>query len=160
MTMGLFTAFMSNVVHITQEVKMVKFTSKSELDSKKSDNKKIHNVGTIYPQIFSSDKDFEFKAGMQMEAGVIWLGAYMIDSDLFPKEKCPICGKEEIMIPYKAVGSVLSGSHTIQFWCENCGEKFVTNDYIEYFRLIYKYILQHKNEFPPEQEIPGCSKVI
>lgn len=136
---------------------MVKFISKNELNSQKFDNKKSHNTGEIYPQIFESDKVFEFKEGMQMEAGIIWLGGYMIDSELFPKEKCPICGKEEVLIPYRAVGSILSGGHTIQFWCKECGEKFVTNDYIEYFRLIYKYVQTHKHEFKPEQKLDNCT---
>ena len=94
-----------------------------------------------------------------MEAGIIWLGAYMISSDLFPKVKCPVCNKEEVLIPYKAIGSILSGGHTIQFWCKNCEERFVTNDYMEYFRQIYRYIIEHRKEFSPEQEIAGCPKI-
>ena len=39
---------------------MIKFISKSELDSQKSDNKETHYVGTIYPQIFSNDEVEEF----------------------------------------------------------------------------------------------------
>ena len=65
---------------------MIKFISKSELDSQKSDKKKTHYVGTIYPQIFSTDKRLEFKENMQLEAGIIWLGGYWLDSNLFPKE--------------------------------------------------------------------------
>lgn len=136
---------------------MPKFISKSELDSLKSDNKKTHYAGEIYPQIFSNDEGLEFKEGMQMEAGIIWLGGYMLDSNLFPKEKCPICGEKEVLIPYKAIGSILSGSHTIRFRCKNCGEKFVTNDHIEYFRRIYKYILNHRHEFKPEQKLNNCT---
>ena len=138
---------------------MIKFISKSESDSLKSDNKRTHNAGEIYPQIFSNDKGVEFKEGMQLEAGIIWLGGYMLDSNLFPKVKCPVCGKEEVLIPYKAIGSVLSGCHTIQFWCKNCGERFVTNDYIEYFRLIYKYIQNNRHEFTPEQKLNNCTSV-
>lgn len=136
---------------------MIKFISKSELDSQKSDNEKSHNVGEIYPQIFSTDNGLELQEDMQMEVGIIWLGGYMLDSNLFPKEKCPICGKEEAMIPYKTVGSVLSGCHTIKFWCKECGERFVTNDHIEYFRLIYKYIQNHRHEFKPEQKLNNCT---
>ena len=138
---------------------MPKFISKSKLDSKKSDNKKSHYVGRIYPQIFSTDKGLEFQENMPLEAGIIWLGGYMLDSNLFPKEKCPNCGKEEVLIPYKAIGSILSGCHTIQFWCKNCGERFVTNDDIEYFRLIYKYILNNQHEFKPEQRLNNCTSV-
>jgi hypothetical protein len=136
---------------------MIKFISKSELGSQKSDKKKTHYVGTIYPQIFSSDNGLEFNDSMPLEAGIIWLGGYMIDSNLFPKEKCPICGKEEVLIPYQTVGSVLSGCHTIKFWCSNCGERFVTNDYIEYFRQIYKYIQSNRPEFKPEQKLNNCT---
>ena len=138
---------------------MPKFISKSELDSKKSDDKRTHNVGEIYPQIFSPDNEPKFKDGMQLEAGIIWLGGYMLDSNIFPKEKCPLCGKEDVLIPYQTVGSVLSGCHTIKFWCSNCHERFVTNEHIEYFRQIYKYILNHRHEFKPEQKIDGCSSV-
>ena len=69
---------------------MIKFISKSKLDSQKSDNKITHNVGEIYPQIFSNDKGIEFKENMQMETGIIWLGGYWLDSNLFSNEKCPI----------------------------------------------------------------------
>ena len=136
---------------------MIKFISKSELDSQKSDNKTSHYTGEIYPQIFSTDSEVEFKEDMQMEAGIIWLGSYKLDSSIFPKERCPICGKKEAIIPYKAVGSILSGNHTIQFICKECGEKFVTNDYIEYFRKIYKYIQNHRHEFKPEQKLNNCT---
>ena len=136
---------------------MIKFISKSELDSQKSDKKKTHYVGTIYPQIFSTDKGLEFKENMQLEAGIIWLGGYWLDSNLFPKEKCPICGKGEVLIPYQAIGSVLSGCHTIKFWCKNCHERFVTNENIEYFRLIYKYVLEHRHEFGARQKIDHCT---
>lgn len=136
---------------------MIKFISKSESDSLKSDNKRTHNVGEIYPQIFSQDEELEFKEGMKLETGIIWLGGYMLDSNLFPKEKCPICGKEEALIPYKAIGSILSGCHTIQFWCRKCGERFVRNEHIKYFRQIYRYILKHRQEFKPEQKLNNCT---
>ena len=104
---------------------MVKFFSKSELDSLKSDNKNSHNAGEIYPQIFSHDEGLKFSENITLGAGIIWLGSYTLDNHLFPREKCPICGKEEVLIPYKTIGSVLSGCHTINFYCKNCGEKFV-----------------------------------
>lgn len=136
---------------------MVKFISKSELDSKKTDNKKSHDVGEIYPQIFSDDSNIDFSGEIKLEAGIIWLGGYQLDSSLFPKEKCPICGKEEILIPYKTVGSVLSGCHTINFYCKNCGEKFVTNNHIEYFREIYRYIIKNRDKFVSEQKLNNCT---
>ncbi len=136
---------------------MTKFISKSELDSLKPDNKKSHNVGEIYPQIFANDVKLEFKEDIQLEAGIIWLGGYLIDSGLFPKQKCPICGKEEVLIPYKAIGSILSGCHTIQFYCTNCGERFVTNDFIEYFRNIYRYVANNSKKFKEEQKLNNCT---
>lgn len=139
---------------------MVKFISKSELDSQKTDNKKSHDAGEIYPQIFSHDKKLEFKEDMQMEVGLIWLGGYKIDSNIFPREKCPICGKEEVLIPYKVVGSPLSGCHTIQFYCKNCEERFVTNEHIEYFRKIYRYVFENRENFLPEQKLNNCTVAV
>ena len=136
---------------------MVEFTRKSELDSLKPDNKKSHNAGEIYPQIFEGDAKLELKEGMLMEAGIIWLGGYMLDSSLFPKEKCPVCGKEEVLIPYQTIGSVLSGCHTIKFYCTNCHEQVVTNRHIEYFRKIYRYVMANRANLPPEKKAGSCS---
>lgn len=139
---------------------MPRFITETEIKTNSSENKNIHTTGEIYPQIFSKDSNkLEFKAGMKLEAGIIWLGGYMLDSNLFPKEKCPICGKEEVLIPYKAIGSILTGCHTIQFYCTSCHEKLVTNDYIEYFRLIYEYIINHQEEFKSEQVLNNCTKL-
>ena len=136
---------------------MIKFISKSELDSKKSDNKKTHNVGEIYPEIFSHDKELEFKEDMPLEAGIIWLGGYLVDNRLFPRKKCPVCGKEEVLIPYKVIGSALSGCHTIQFYCTNCKERFVTDNDTEYFRLIKQYVIDNRENFKPEQKLKTCT---
>ena len=136
---------------------MVNFISKSELDSQKSDNKQSHIAGEIYPQIFSHDGNINFNENMGLIAGIIWLGGYKLDGNIFKKEKCPICGKEEVLVPYKTVGSILSGCHTINFYCTNCKEKFVTNDHIEYFRKIYRYILAHKNKFSSERKLNNCT---
>jgi len=136
---------------------MPKFISKSELETQKAKNRKTYNVGTIYPQIFSNDEITEFKKGIPLEAGIIWLGAYYIDSTIFPKVKCPVCGKEEVLIPYQTIASVLSGAHTIKFWCSNCNERFVTNDYSEYYHLIRNYVIENKKDFKEEQIISGCS---
>ncbi|MBO6087718.1 hypothetical protein J6P92_05155 [bacterium] len=132
---------------------MTKFVSKSELDAQKSDSRKSYYAGEIYPRIFSNDRGIEFKEDMLMEAGIIWLGGYMINSSFLPRETCPVCCKEEVLIPYKTVGSILSGAHTIKFWCKNCGERFVTNTHTEYFRQIYGYVANHKKEFKPEQKL-------
>ena len=136
---------------------MVKFFSKSELDSLKSDNKNSHTTGEIYPQIFSHDEDLEFSEDMTLGAGIIWLGSYKLENKLFPREKCPVCGREEVLIPYKTVGSVLSGYHTINFFCTSCGEKFVTNDHIDYFRKIYKYIVKNRKKFSADQKLNNCT---
>ncbi len=136
---------------------MSKFITKTELVAQKSDNQHAHNVGEIYPQIFSHDKNLEFSENMPMEAGIIWLGAYYLENNLFPKVKCPICKEEEALVPYKAVGSPLSGCHTISFWCKNCHEQLVTNDYKEYFRLIIDYIKNHREELSPKMIKGRCS---
>jgi len=136
---------------------MKKFISQSELEKQKTDNKSKHNVGEIYPQIFTHDKGLKFSKNMQLDANIIWLGSYLLENSLFPKIKCPLCGKEDVLIPYKVVGSILSGCHTIQFYCVNCQEKFVTNNYIEYFRLIYKYIQTNKNNFKTEDILQNCT---
>ena len=51
---------------------------------------------------------------------------------------------------------ILSGNHTIQFYCTNCHEQFVTNDYIEYFRKNYKSAIDNYSTFlsvyPEHQE--------
>ena len=135
---------------------MPKFISKSELEVQKTNKKKTHYVGTIYPKIFKKDEITEFKEGMPLEAGIMWLGAYYIDSNLFPKLKCPVCGKEEVLIPYQTIASILSGAHTIKFWCSSCNERFVTNDYDEYYHLICNYVKENRKYFKEEQKIPGC----
>ncbi len=136
---------------------MPKFITKTELEAQKSDNQNDHNVGEIYPQIFSHDKNLNFSEDMTLEAGIIWLGAYYLENNPFPKVKCPICNKEEALIPYRTIGSVLSGCHTISFWCKNCHEQFVTNDYNEYFKLIVEYIKTRKEELKPKMIKGRCS---
>ena len=139
---------------------MTVFISKTELETQKPDNRKTYSAGEIYPQIFSHDKNLDFKPDMQLEAGIIWFGGYLLDSGLFSKEKCPVCGKEEVLIPYKAIGSMLSGCHTIQFYCTNCNERFVTNDYIEYFRNIKKYVIENRQKLKQEQKLNNCTDII
>lgn len=148
------------LVHKRKGTEMSKFISKSELQeqNKNATTEKCHNVGEIYPDIFNDEKVKEFKEGMPLEAGIIWLGGYMIKSQEFAVRKCPICGKH--LIPYQVVGSILSGCHTIKFHCLNCHESFVTNDDIKYFRLIYRYILKNKKHFKPEQILNNCTKII
>ncbi len=139
---------------------MPEFISKTELELQSKDNKKTHYAGEIYQSIFSHDKGLEFKEGMQLEAGIIWFGGYLLDSTIFPKQRCPACGKENVLIPYKAIGSLLSGSHTIQFHCTNCKERFVTNNYTEYFRKIKKYVIENRQNFKTEQKLNNCTDII
>lgn len=136
---------------------MPEFISKTELETQKNDSKKSHNAGEIYPTLFSHSKNLDFNENMPLEAGIIWLGCYLIDNKLFPRQKCPVCGKEEVLIPYKAIGSMLSGCHTIEFYCTNCHEQFVTNNHIDYFRSIKQYVANHINEFSEEQKLNKCS---
>ena len=136
---------------------MSKLISKSELEVQKSDHKNTHYVGEIYPQIFSHCAKYEFKEDMPLQTAILYLGSYQLKSNLFPKQKCPICEKEEVLIPYMCGGSVLSGCHTIQFYCLSCNEQFVTNDNIEYFRLIYKYILKNKDKLKPSPAFKNCT---
>lgn len=140
---------------------MATFISKTELESKigTTQEKTTRYVGEIYPEVFKSSDNYEFKDGMPLEAAIIWLGAYQIDSSKFPREKCPICGKEEVMIPFMCGGSMLSGAHVIKFYCTSCGEQFVTNDYIDYFRQIKKYVTEHRKELKPSPAFKECSKI-
>lgn len=138
---------------------MSKLISKSELETQKSDHKNTHYVGEIYPQIFSHSEKFEFKEDMPLQTAILYLGSYQLENNLFPKQKCPICGKEEVLIPYMCGGSVLSGCHTIQFYCLNCHEQFVTNDNIDYFRLIYKYIQGNKDNLKSSPVFKDCTTI-
>lgn len=138
---------------------MTKFISKKEMETLENDNKNTHYVGEIYPQIFSHSENFEFGENMPLEAAVLYLGAYQLENSLFPKQKCPVCGKEEVLIPYMCGGSVLSGCHTLQFYCLNCHEQFVTNDAGEYFRQICNYIKDNRDKLKPSPAFRDCTKM-
>ncbi len=137
---------------------MTKFMTKGEVENRTSPNKKTHYAGEIYPEIFSTTDKNELGGDMPLDAAIIWLGAFRFKSGLFPKEVCPVCGKETL-IPYKCGGSILSGAHTIQFYCTDCYEQFVTNDHIEYFRNIYRYALEHKDELEQSPKFINCTKL-
>jgi len=137
---------------------MVKFSTKGEVESKTPAKKTKHYVGEIFPEIFSGTKASELNEKMPLDAAIIWLGAFRFKNGLFPKEICPACGKETL-IPYKCGGSILSGAHTIQFYCTNCYEQFVTNDHIEYFRKIYRYALAHKDELEKSPKFISCTSI-
>ena len=138
---------------------MVKLQRKSEVENQLPSKNKIHYTGEFYPEIFSHTKDSELKDGMPLDAAIMWLDSFRLNSKLFPKGKCPICGKEKVLIPYMCGGSILTGNHTIQFYCTNCNEQFVTNDYIEYFRKIYRYAHEHRRELPDSPKFIECTKI-
>ncbi len=138
---------------------MGKLISQSSLEAqikKNSKRRQTVNVGEIYPELFQHDKGLVFSETMPLNAAVIWLGAYELPQ-IFPKVKCPVCGKEDALIPYFCGGSMLSGCHIIKFYCSNCKEKFVTNDEIEYFRSIKKYISENKNHLKQSPIIKKCT---
>ena len=144
---------------------MAKFKTKREVEKQLPSKTKTHYTGEIYPEIFSHIKDSELSEDMPLDAAIMWLGSFRIGGKgvkrdkYFPKEKCPICGKKEALIPYLCGGSILTGNHTIQFYCTNCHEQFVTNDHIEYFRKIYQYIKKHKNELKQSPKFTECTKI-
>lgn len=138
---------------------MVKLQRKSEVEKQLPSMTKTHYTGEIYSEIFSHIKDSELNEGMPLDTAILWLGSFRINNQIFPKEKCPVCGKEETLIPYMCGGSILTGNHTIQFYCKNCHEQFVTNNHIEYFRKIYRYIKENKNELKESPKFTECSKI-
>ena len=137
---------------------MTKFMSKKEVLKMEPSKSKTHYTGEIYPEIFSHTDDSVLNENMPLDAAIIWLGSFRIENGVFPKEKCPGCGKEEVLLPYMCGGSILSGCHTIQFYCTNCRKQFVTNDHIEYFRRIYRYALEHRKELNSSPKFSGCTK--
>ena len=139
---------------------MVNFKTRSEVEKQLPSKTKTHYTGEVYTEIFYSVKDSELRDGMPLDAAIIWLGSFRLDSNLFPREKCPVCNKEEVLIPYMCGGSILSGAHTIQFYCTNCHEQFVTNDHIEYFRNIYRYGIEHKDELSESPKFINCTSII
>lgn len=138
---------------------MIKFKTKKEVESGKPSTKKEHYTGELYPEIFSHTDGQKFYEGMPLDVAIMWLGSFRLDSKLFTKVKCPICKKDEVLIPYMCGGSILSGNHTIQFYCTNCHEQLVTNDYIEYFRKIYKYVRENKDNLKQSPKFLSCTKV-
>lgn len=138
---------------------MVNLQRKSEVEKQLPSTTKTHYTGEIYSEIFSHIKDSELREEMPLDAAIMWLGSFRLGGKYFPKEKCPVCGREEVLIPYLCGGSILTGNHTIQFYCTNCHEQFVTNDHKEYFRKIYKYIKKHKAELKPSPKFTECTKI-
>ena len=141
---------------------MKNILTKTEAEKLKQTSKqtKSHYVGEIYPEIFDTDKDLFFDENMSLNVAIIWLGAYELESNLFEKIKCPICGKEEVLIPYFCGASILSGSHIIKFYCTSCAEKIVFNNKSDYYHDIRSYILKNKNTLKPSKLVKTCSRVL
>ena len=139
---------------------MIRQLTKTQAEElkKTSAKKESYNVGEIYPEIFDSDRDLVFQEGMKLDSAIIWLGAYELDSSSFPKIKCPVCGKEEALIPYFCGGSILSGAHIIRFYCLNCGERIVFNDKNDYFHKIRDYIIENRKTLNESKKVK-CTKI-
>lgn len=139
---------------------MIRQLTKTQAEElkKTSAKKDSHNVGEIYPEIFDSDKGLVFGEGMKLDAAIIWLGAYELDSSEFPKIKCPVCG-EEALIPYFLGASVLSGAHTIRFYCTKCQERIVFNDKIDYYHMIRDYIFKNQKTLKKSTKVKTFCKV-
>ena len=137
---------------------MVKFKTKKKVEKQLPSKTKTHYTGEIYPEIFSHTNDSELNEKMPLDTAIMWLGSFRLKNGLFQNEFCPVCCKKSL-IPYMCGGSILSGAHTIQFYCTNCHEQFVTNDHIEYFRQIYRYARKHKNELKPSPKFTECTKL-
>ena len=132
---------------------MKNYLTKTEADElcKTTEVKDSYNVGELYPHIFSSDDELEFKDGMPLDVAIIWLGTFEINSSIFPKMKCPICGKTEL-IPYFCGASILSGCHVIKFYCLNCNEKIAFNRVSDYYHEIRNYILKNRQNLKKSEK--------
>lgn len=130
---------------------MLKFLTKTDaLKIKKiAFPKKVHYVGEFYPEIFDDDEGIEFCEDMEFEAGVFELKSFKLKSNCFPKIKCPVCGKEDSIV-YSCVASMLSGAHTLKFYCLSCHESFVIRD-IDYYHLIRDYIKEFLHNPQPNK---------
>ena len=140
---------------------MQKLISKTELECRRTNSvkNKKHCVGEIYPEIFDTDAGIDFKNLKSLDIAIIWLGGYCLDNNILPKIKCPNCGKEKALIPYMCGGSILSGGHIIKYRCKHCDERFVTNDHIDCFRLIYKYILNNQKTLKRSERFKFCTRL-
>lgn len=134
---------------------MSKLISKTRLEKNfpAEEIKESYNFGEIFPEIFESDKKLEFKEDMDMEASFTVIGGYTVKSSASPKIKCPVCGKEEVLIPYQVVASGLSGCHIIKFYCLNCHERFVTNNYKRYYKKVFNYVFKNLKNLPKNNKI-------
>ena len=134
---------------------MIRQMTKTQAEElkKKSATQKTRSAGEIYPEIFDSDEGIIFQEGMKLDVAIIWLGAFEMQSSDFPKIRCPVCGKEEGLIPYFCGGSILSGAHIIKFYCLNCHERIVFNDKISYFHKIRDYALKNRKNLSASSRV-------
>ncbi len=116
--------------------------TKAELLKMTVPERECYNIGELFPTIF--DCEGAYNNGI-LKAKFLHLGNFEIKNNNLPKIKCPVCGKEEALIPYFCGASVLSGSHVIKFYCDECGEHIATNDNKDYFQTIKDFVLnKHK----------------
>ena len=113
---------------------------------------KNRSLGTLYYDMFKKEKDIEFKESMPVEIGIIWLCSGYVDSIVFPKQKCPCCGKETL-VPYYCVGSMLSGAHVIKFHCLYCKERIAFNNIRDFFHLIKNYCLKNRDKLKKDKSL-------
>ncbi len=114
--------------------------------------REYYNAGELFPTIFDSDNDNtkDFKGNIPLIAKIIYFGNFKADSSVFPRIKCPVCQKEEALIPYFCGASILSGSHVIKFYCNECKELIAINNNSDYYHLIRDYLIKHKTELQTE----------
>ena len=112
--------------------------------------RECYSAGELFPNIFDEDSSKEFKEGMILTAKIMYLGNFKVNSSVFPKIKCPVCNKEESLIPYFCGASVLSGAHVIKFYCTECHEHIAINNNSDYYHKIRDYILEHRKELDSE----------
>lgn len=109
--------------------------------------RECYNVGELFPTIFVEDETREFREGMPLITKILGLGQFRLKSSDFPKVTCPVCGKEEVLIPYFCGASVLSGCHVIKFYCTECHEKIAVNNQPDYFHKIRDYVVKNETDF-------------
>ena len=114
-------------------------------------NQKYRSFGIIYTDYFDGDEKKDFYYGMPASIAIVWLAGGWLDSSLLPKHKCPVCGKESLIL-YYCSGSALSDSHTLKFHCLECKELFAAKD-SEYFRIIRHFIIDNPKSLKKEAEI-------
>ena len=61
---------------------MVKFKTRSEVEKQLPSKTKTHYTGEVYPEIFSHIKDSELRDGMPLDAAIIWLGSFRLNTNL------------------------------------------------------------------------------